>query len=46
MVGLSAPMVTRYSRLSVQRENALAAVIHLDRTKVEREKKDRTRNLG
>jgi len=37
MVGMSAPMVTRYSRLSVQRENALAAVIHLDRTKNERD---------
>lgn len=46
MVGMSAPMVTRYSRLSVQRENALAAVIHLDRTKIEREKKERSRNQG
>lgn len=32
MVGMSPPMVTRYSRLSVQRENALAAVHYLDRT--------------
>jgi len=32
MVGMSPQMVTRYCRLSVQRENALAAVVHLDRT--------------
>jgi integrase len=32
MVGMSAPMVTRYCRYSVQRENALAAVYTLDRT--------------
>ena len=41
MVGMSPPMVTRYCRYSVQRENALAAVYRLDRTAIEkaREKK-------
>lgn len=32
MVGMSVPMVSRYCRFSVQRENALAAVVYLDRT--------------
>jgi integrase len=32
MVGMSEPMVNRYCRFSVQRENALAAVHYLDRT--------------
>jgi integrase len=32
MVGMSEPMVKRYARFSVQRENALAAVVYLDRT--------------
>lgn len=36
MVGMSAQMVTRYCRYSVQRENALAAVYTLDRTAGER----------
>jgi hypothetical protein len=36
MVGMSAQMVTRYCRYSVQRENALAAVHILDRTAGER----------
>lgn len=36
MVGLSVQMVKRYTRLSVQTENALAAVYHLDRTSEER----------
>jgi integrase len=36
MVGMSEVMVKRYSRFSVQRENALAAVHYLDRTKPER----------
>jgi hypothetical protein len=31
MVGMSEPIVARYCRLSAQRENAVAAVIHLDR---------------
>jgi integrase len=31
MVGLSAPMVERYSRFASQKESASAAVIHLDR---------------
>lgn len=30
MVGMSAPMVERYCRFSMQRENATAAVIHLE----------------
>jgi integrase len=32
MVGLSEPMVGRYCRFSVQRDNAMAAVLRLDRT--------------
>jgi len=32
-IGMSEPMVQHYLRFSVQRENALAAVIHLDRSK-------------
>lgn len=32
MVGMSEQMVNRYCRFSVQRENALAAVVYLDRT--------------
>jgi predicted transcriptional regulator len=38
MVGMSEQTVNRYCRLSVQRDNALAAVIHLDRTDIERAK--------
>jgi integrase len=45
MVGMSENMVNRYCRLSVQRENALAAVHYLDaRTKPERPKIERDRN--
>lgn len=36
MVGMSEPMVNRYCRFSVQRDNALAAVRYLDKTNVER----------
>jgi integrase len=36
MVGMSEAMVGRYCRFSVQRENASAAVLHLDRTARER----------
>lgn len=36
MVGMSSDMVTRYCRFSVQKENALAAVIHLDRAEIAR----------
>jgi integrase len=36
MVGMSEPMVARYCRFSIQRENALAAVVHLERTLGER----------
>jgi integrase len=32
MVGLSLPMVSRYCRLSVQKENAMAAVLRMDGT--------------
>lgn len=35
-VGMSEPMVARYSRFSLQKENAVAAVIHLERTINER----------
>lgn len=42
MVGLSAPMVERYSRFADQRQSALAAVHHLDRTGVERERRNVT----
>jgi integrase len=38
MVGMSEGMVARYCRHSSQRENALAAVLHLDRTPFERPK--------
>ena len=47
MVGMSENMVNRYCRFSVQRENALAAVHHLDvRTKPERPKTDREDSRG
>jgi integrase len=36
MVGMSEPIVGRYCRFSVQKENASAAVLHLDRTYRER----------
>lgn len=36
MVGMSEPMVAKYTRLSIQRENASAAVYHLERTLRER----------
>lgn len=36
MVGMSELMVKRYTRFATQRENALAAVHYLDKTKVER----------
>jgi DNA-binding CsgD family transcriptional regulator len=44
MVGMSEQMVSRYCRHSVQRDNALAAVVHLDQTKRERVKADRSKN--
>ena len=44
MVGMSEQMVKRYSRFSRQRENALAAVHYLDRTKPEQPKSDRSKN--
>jgi len=36
MVGMSVEMVAKYCRFSVQRENAVAAVLHLQRTFAER----------
>ena len=44
MVGMSEQMVKRYSRFSLQRENALAAVHYLDRTNPERLKTDRSKS--
>jgi integrase len=44
MVGMSEPMVARYTRLSVQRENASAAVHLLERTI--RERRDDKSNKG
>jgi integrase len=38
MVGMSVPMVERYCRFSAQRENAVAAVYHLERTLGERKR--------
>jgi integrase len=46
MVGMSEVMVKRYTRFSVQRENALAAVHYLDRTRTERDESKRKRNEG
>jgi integrase len=46
MVGMSAPMVARYCRFSVQRENALAAVHYLDKNKPERKKTDPDLSAG
>jgi integrase len=43
MVGMSEQMVKKYVRFAVQRDNAIAAVHHLDRTHVERSKKYRAR---
>jgi len=45
MVGMSEPMVARYCRFSLQKENASAAVYHLERTIVER-KIDKSENGG
>jgi hypothetical protein len=36
MVGMSVQMVARYCRFSIQKENAVAAVIHLEKTIRER----------
>jgi integrase len=46
MVGMSEAMVNRYCRKSVQRENAIAAVHHLDRTHIERSRTDRPKSTG
>lgn len=43
MVGMSEPMVARYTRKSVQRENASAAVLHLERT-IEERKRDMSKS--
>ena len=42
LVGLSEAMVNHYCRFAVQRDNAIAAVIQLDRTSRERKKPNRT----
>lgn len=44
MIGMSEPMVARYTRLSAQQENASAAVYHLERTL--REQKNDMSNRG
>lgn len=44
VVGMSPPMVTRYCRKSVQRENALAAVYTLERTTGERQARAEKKN--
>jgi integrase len=44
MVGMSEQMVNRYCRFSKQRDNALAAVHYLDRTKPEQPKTTRPQN--
>lgn len=48
MVGMSEVVVAKYTRFSVQRENASAAVIHMERTIQERDQKkvDKARNSG
>jgi len=46
MVGMSPPMVTRYCRFAVQRENALAAVHHLERTASEQTRAKRSEKDG
>jgi DNA-binding CsgD family transcriptional regulator len=46
MVGMSEDMVKRYTRLSAQRENASAAVYHLERTLRERENSITDKNTG
>lgn len=45
MVGMSEPIVGRYCRLSVQRENAIAAVLHLDRTARDRLTSQNRKNM-
>jgi integrase len=46
MVGMSEEMVARYCRFSVQRDNALAAVLHLERTFAERNPGVSNKNRG
>ena len=46
MVGMSEDMVARYCRFSVQRENAVAAVTHLERTFAERNRDMSNRTRG
>lgn len=41
MVGLSAPMVERYSRFASQKQSAAAAVIHLDRARTNKAKNEK-----
>ena len=46
MIGMSEQMVAHYLRFSVQRENAAAAVVFLDRTHAERPVADRDKTAG
>lgn len=46
VVGMSEPMVARYTKLSAQRENATAAIIHLNRTISERERTRRQKGVS
>jgi hypothetical protein len=46
VVGMSYGMVERYCRLSVQKENAVATVIALERTRREREIDMSNKNRG
>lgn len=46
MIGMSAPMVTRYSRLADQRKMALAAVHHLNRTGGEQSRAKKTESTA
>lgn len=44
MIGMSEEMVKSYTRLSEQKDNAMAAVLHLDRTRREPDKVPRKQN--
>lgn len=46
MIGMSPPMVARYSRFSVQRDNAVAGADILDRTVIERARERKMRRNG
>lgn len=46
MVGMSEPMVANYTRFSLQKANAVAAVIHLEKTIQERARKSASKLAG